>query len=48
MIDDINCYDMGVFLAFQKVIHEPGTLEVIRDGRSVLELEKYYMNLKGE
>ena len=48
MIDDINCYDMGVFLAFQKVIHEPGTLEVIKDGKSVLELEKYYMKLKGE
>ena len=48
MIEEINCYDMRAFLAFQKIIHEPGTIDVIREGRSVLELEDFYNRLKGE
>lgn len=29
MIDEINCYDMETFIAFQKVIHEEGIMELI-------------------
>lgn len=30
MIDEINCYDMEAFIAFQKLIHEPGTIDMIK------------------
>lgn len=36
MIDEVSNYDMEVFIAFQKVIHEPETLEVIKSSKSVL------------
>lgn len=36
MIDEVSNYDMEVFIAFQKVIHEPDTLEVIKSSKSVL------------
>ena len=36
MIDEVSNYDMEVFIAFQKIIHEPGTLEVIKSSKSVL------------
>ena len=35
MIDDIECYDMGVFLAFQQLIHEEETLEVIKSSKLI-------------
>ena len=38
MIEDINCYDMKVFLAFQKVIHEQDTLDLIRESKTVKSL----------
>ncbi len=45
MIEDINCYDMQVFLAFQKVIHEQDTIDLIRESKTVeclVELKKLY------
>lgn len=33
MIDEIDCYDMEVFLAFQRLIHEESTLEVIAESK---------------
>ena len=39
MIDEINCYDMEVFLAFQKVIHEPDTMNIIWDSRNIPRLD---------
>lgn len=45
MIEDINCYDMQVFLAFQKVIHEQDTIDLIKESKAVeclAELRKLY------
>ena len=39
MIDEIAHYDMEVFIAFQKLIHEENTLKVIKDSRLISELE---------
>ncbi len=39
MIDEINCYDMEVFLAFQRVIHEPETIEVINNSRMLIDIQ---------
>lgn len=35
MIDEISNYDMEVFLTFQKIIHEPETLGIINECRSL-------------
>ena len=40
MIDEINKYDMEVFLAFQKVIHEPEVMDIIRDSRKIPNLDR--------
>lgn len=48
MIDEINFYDMEVFLAFQKVIHTPGMMESIMDSRSIIKLDEIYNMFKGE
>ena len=42
MIDEIGNYDMEVFLAFQRVIHEEGTLEKIQSGKSLTEIETVF------
>ncbi len=39
MIDEIAHYDMEVFIAFQKLIHEENTLKVIKDSRLISELD---------
>lgn len=39
MIDEIAHYDMEVFIAFQKLIHEENTLKVINDSRLISELD---------
>lgn len=39
MIDEIDNYDMEVFIAFQKVIHEPETLKVIEQSRLIIDLD---------
>ena len=39
MIDEIGNYDMEVFIAFQKVIHEPKTLEIIEDCRLISKID---------
>lgn len=48
MIDEINFYDMEVFLAFQKVIHTSGMMESIMDSKSIVNLEDTINMLKGE
>ena len=42
MIDEIGNYDMEVFLAFQRVIHETGTLEKIQCGKSLIGIENVF------
>ncbi len=39
LIDEIAHYDMEVFIAFQKLIHEENTLKVINDSRLISELD---------
>ena len=39
LIDEIDNYDMEVFIAFQKVIHEPETLKVIEQSRLIIDLD---------
>ncbi len=36
IIDEIDCYDMEVFLAFQRLIHEPSTIEKIKNSRLMI------------
>ncbi len=36
MIEEINCYDMEAFIAFQKLIHEADTLEMISSGDVII------------
>lgn len=36
IIDEIAKYDMEAFIAFQKVIHRPETLEIINDCKSIV------------
>ncbi len=48
MIDEINFYDMEVFLAFQKVIHTPEMIDSIMDSRSIIDLDKVTNLFKGE
>lgn len=37
MIDEVKNYDMEVFIAFQRVIHEPETLKIIEDSSLVFD-----------
>ncbi|MCM1466960.1 MAG: HD domain-containing protein [Alistipes sp.] len=37
MIDEVKNYDMQVFIAFQRVIHEPKTLEIIKNSSLVFD-----------
>ncbi|MGN0374612.1 MAG: HD-GYP domain-containing protein [Butyrivibrio sp.] len=46
MIDEINCYDMEVFLAFQKVIHEPDTMNIIWDSRNIPRLDNIIKSIQ--
>lgn len=39
MIDEIGNYDMEVFIAFQKVIHEEGTIDIIKKSRLINEFD---------
>ncbi|MGN0378164.1 MAG: HD-GYP domain-containing protein [Butyrivibrio sp.] len=39
MIDEISNYDMEVFLAFQKIIHEPETMNVIKGCRAFIGID---------
>lgn len=39
MIDEINNYDMEVFIAFQKVIHEPATIDIINSSRLIIDIK---------
>ncbi len=39
LIDEIDNYDMEVFIAFQKVIHEPETLEIIKSNRTFIDFD---------
>lgn len=36
IIDEIDCYDMEVFLVFQRLIHEESTLEKIKDSKLLI------------
>lgn len=36
IIDEIDCYDMEVFLTFQRLIHEESTLEKIKDSKLII------------
>ena len=42
MIDEIGNYDMEVFLAFQRVIHESGAIERIQSGKSLTGIENVF------
>ena len=42
MIDEIGNYDMEAFLAFQRVIHETGTIEQIQSGKSLIGIENVF------
>ena len=48
MIEDINCYDMQVFLAFQKIIHEQQTIELIKESKMLDCLEELKKIYKGD
>ncbi len=37
MIDEVKNYDMEVFIAFQRVIHEPKTIEIIKNSSLVFD-----------
>lgn len=37
MIDEVKNYDMEVFIAFQRVIHEPETIEIIENSSLVFD-----------
>lgn len=37
MIDEVKNYDMEVFIAFQRVIHEPETIEIIKNSSLVFD-----------
>lgn len=37
MIDEVKNYDMEVFIAFQRVIHEPKTIEIIENSSLVFD-----------
>lgn len=39
MIEEIQNYDMEVFINFQKVIHEPKTMDIIRQGRLITDID---------
>lgn len=39
LIDEIKNYDMEVFIAFQKVIHEPATLDIINHGKLLMDID---------
>lgn len=38
IIDEIDCYDMEVFLAFQRLIHEESTIDVINGGKILIDV----------
>lgn len=38
IIDEIDCYDMEVFLTFQRLIHEESTLEIIKNGKLLINV----------
>ena len=48
MIDEITKYDMEVFIAFQKVIHEPSTYDTIQNGKCVVTLDQLKEMRKNE
>ncbi len=45
MIDEINFYDMEAFLAFQKVIHDPKTIELINSSRPIIDFKDYFKQI---
>ena len=40
MIDEIKDFDVGVFLAFQRVVHGPHIEEIIEINKQVLDLNE--------
>ena len=38
IIDEIDCYDMEVFLAVQRLIHEESTIDVINGGKILIDV----------
>lgn len=38
IIDEIDCYDMEVFLTFQRLIHEEKTIEIINDSKLLVDI----------
>lgn len=48
MIDEINFYDMEVFLAFQKAIHTPEIRDSIINNKSVVNMDDIINIFKGE
>lgn len=39
MIEEIQNYDMEVFINFQKIIHEPATLKIIEEGKLLPDID---------